>query len=232
MTGYYPVNIHHDLGTGFMLGIHLPLMLKRLGVNCVFDVGANVGQYGKMLRQSGYAGHIFSFEPVNSTYQQLLNAAANDPLWHTFKYALGSEEGEKQINVSTRSDLSSFFQPTELCGELFPEGLTGSEKVAVRRLDSVFDDLLSSVPNHRVFMKVDTQGFDLEVIAGAKECIKHIVGLQAELALQHIYQNAPSCSESLKVYADLGFAVKNIYTVYEDKNRGGIEFDCLMIRPA
>ena len=45
-----------------VLGTHLAMLFARLKINCVLDVGAHVGQYGRFLRNIGYSGHIVSFE--------------------------------------------------------------------------------------------------------------------------------------------------------------------------
>ena len=51
-------------------------MLGELRVDCVLDVGANVGQFGDMLRTIGYMGTIVSFEPVDATFRTLAEHAA------------------------------------------------------------------------------------------------------------------------------------------------------------
>src|SRR5439155_10810610 len=81
--------------------------VASLDITLVFDVGANVGQFGKLLRNSGYGGRIVSFEPVNSAYAQLSSAAAHDPNWTTIPAALGTSKGEATINVNRNSDMSS-----------------------------------------------------------------------------------------------------------------------------
>src|SRR5262245_27543343 len=81
--------------------------LTSLGISLVFDVGANVGQYGQLLRKSGYAGRIVSFETVTSAYTKLTVAADRDPLWDSIPIALGSITGRGTINVNRNSDMSS-----------------------------------------------------------------------------------------------------------------------------
>src|SRR5262249_20346310 len=76
----------------------LPLF-QHIGINCVLDVGANVGDYGLALRSLGYKGWILSFEPVSATYARLAENAKGDPRWATFRFALGDENAERAINV-------------------------------------------------------------------------------------------------------------------------------------
>jgi FkbM family methyltransferase len=221
----------YDLGTGFLLEVHLPLMLEKLGVNCVFDVGANVGQYGKMLRKIGYRDLILSFEPVSSAYFELEKAANGDKLWRTYPMALGAECGKKEINVSARSDLNSFRKPSALYRKCFSEPVEKAEEVSIRTLDSLFGELTIGKRDLRPFLKLDTQGFDLEVIAGAKDSLGKFLGLQSELSVKPLYEGSPSYLDALRIYSDLGFSLKNIYSIFASEDHStAIELDCLMVR--
>jgi FkbM family methyltransferase len=230
--GYYPVNLRHEIGTGFMLPFHLAEVLKRLRINCVFDVGANVGQYGQMLRTAGYFGYIFSFEPVTKTFTTLQAAARGDEHWKTFKIALGASSGVQAINLTSYSELNSFRLAGEVWDRLLPTvKLTDKEVVEVRTLDDVFPELTNQIEDPRPFLKLDTQGFDLEVVKGAPNCIDKILGLQSELAIRRIYEGAPSYLDALAYYSSLGFTPKDFYTVASDGNdMSAVEVDCIMLR--
>ncbi len=58
-------------------------LLSNHGINVIFDVGANIGQYAMRTRALGYKGKIVSFEPVSSVFSKLSKNAKNDPLWTT-----------------------------------------------------------------------------------------------------------------------------------------------------
>ena len=76
--------------------------IENRGVKVVYDVGANVGQFGIGLRQRGYDGKIFSFEPVKSAFDALKSVAATDKSWNVLRCAIGSETGEVWVNVSVK----------------------------------------------------------------------------------------------------------------------------------
>src|SRR6476469_6796716 len=84
-----------DLNINTFINVFLP----ALKVNCVLDVGARLGEYAILLRENNYKGHIFSFEPVRSNYKVLCEKARGDPYWHTFPFALGSENTTAKINI-------------------------------------------------------------------------------------------------------------------------------------
>src|SRR5512132_480081 len=60
---------------------HLRGLFERYAIDCVLDVGANVGQYGTELRHAGYRGRLLSFEPVPAPAARRRQAAAGDPEW-------------------------------------------------------------------------------------------------------------------------------------------------------
>lgn len=85
-------------------------LLRRHNINLVFDIGANVGQYGQRLREMGYAGQIVSFEPQPDAFQGVKSKADGDPNWTAVDCAIGDYSGEAQINVSQNSYSSSILE--------------------------------------------------------------------------------------------------------------------------
>ena len=215
-----------------MLPFHLAELLKKLRINCVFDVGANVGQYAQMLRRNGYRGYIFSFEPVSKTFTSLEEAARGDERWKTFKVALGASRGVAQINLTSLSALNSFRRPGELWDHVLPTiAVVDKEEVEVRTLDDIFPALTTGIEECRPFLKLDTQGFDLEVVKGAQNCIGKMLGLQSELAVRKLYEGAPGYLDALAYYTSLGFTPKDFYTVASDgTDMTALEVDCILVR--
>ncbi len=208
-------------------------LLDELAINCVIDVGANVGQYGKALRENGYLGHIFSFEPVRSNYLLLEKFAQQDPKWHTFNFALGSKDSTGSINVTKRTEFSSFLRPNEYSEEIFNDqvSISTSEKVKIRSLDSMIGEIIRFVPEPRLYLKMDTQGYDLEVLKGASDLVKKIFALQSELSVQPLYDGMPDYFQSLTTFRSYGFEISGFYPVAKDPNSHAlIEFDCVMVK--
>jgi FkbM family methyltransferase len=209
----------------------LAAQLTRYEVNCVLDVGANRGQYGRLLRRAGYTGRIVSFEPVPPEFELLEQAAAGDPEWEVHPVALGSSDGSLEMHV-TPGTLSSPLPATSLGEESFYRlRHTTRAVVPVRRLDGMLDEILRDLPDPRPFLKMDTQGFDVEVFRGLGERAREFVGLQSEVALLQLYQGMPRLPEALGVYEEAGFEVSGMYPVTRQAATGRVlEFDCLMVR--
>ncbi|MDA0662396.1 MAG: FkbM family methyltransferase [Proteobacteria bacterium] len=163
-------------------------ILQDRQVDLVVDVGANVGQTGQSLRQAGYDGHILSFEPVPSAHAMLTAAAAADNRWRVAeRMAIGDADGDIDINVSDSTDMSSALDASDDLLRTLPK-TQSTERVTVpmRRLDSVLPDWIGDA--RRIFLKIDTQGFERNVLNGATETLQRITGLQMELSLFPLYR--------------------------------------------
>lgn len=210
----------------------LRYVLGRLGINCVIDVGAHYGEYGQSLRSLGFGGRIVSFEPVTASHERLVLAAKSDASWRTFQHALGREESSMDINVLAASDLSSFL-PATYAGDRFGDGLAleRRERVRVRPLSAVFAECIDGLADPRVLLKLDTQGYDFEVLDGARPVLGSILALQSEVAVKPLYEGMTLLPEAITHHQGLGFEIAGMYPVsMEVDNLRVIEFDCLMVR--
>jgi FkbM family methyltransferase len=210
---------------------HVAAILRAYRVDWVLDVGANRGQFAETLRRSGFTGRIVSFEPVPEAFAALERAARDDPRWSVHPYALGREDGVVAMNV-VPGTLSSIRAPTPFGARRYAR-LREPRTVAVpvRRLDTVLDDVLADVAAPRAYLKLDTQGYDVEVFAGLGARAADIVAMQSEVALLTIYEGMPRLPEALLAYEAAGFQVTALYPVSrETRTARVLEFDCVMVR--
>jgi FkbM family methyltransferase len=207
-------------------------LMHQLDINCVLDVGANEGQFGVALRGAGYQGWILSFEPVSEIFGILQHQAKGDELWRAFPFALGATNEQAEINVGADSLLSSFLEPREDSLERFPANrVTRTETVEVRRLDDTLDECLAGIAAPRIYLKMDTQGFDLEVVKGGERTLPRIVALQTEVSFRPIYRRMPNFLESIGTLQALGFEVIAFEPVSTDSDLvRAVEMDCVMAR--
>lgn len=217
-----------------LLAIHLNVLFSVLEISCVLDVGAKCGEYGLWLRRNGYHGDIISFEPVKTNFRDLTNAAARDPKWHCINYALGANNEAASINVSKYTQFSSFRQPNIAAETLFgraPE-VQRLEEVEIRRLDAIINEFPVNITDSRTYLKLDTQGWDLEVLAGADRVLNHIAAIQTEVAVQPIYDGMPQMADSLAAIAERGFTPSGFFPVNLDSRLALVEFDLVAVRVA
>lgn len=210
---------------------HLKSLLTKLEINCVIDVGANVGEYGRMLRRIGYRGRIVSIEPVNEVFERLKATAAGDDGWLTLNMACGSAEETRSINVFSQSTLSSLLSPSSNMQAIDPGRVKRTETVNVRRLDSFFEETIRELDDPRVFLKTDVQGLDIEVIRGAGECLNQVQGVQAEISMIPLYVGAPDYLEFLAYCRNLGFEPTGFFPIVNSPVSGHlVECDVVLVR--
>ncbi len=224
--------IRHPMPEWYLLRTALLEVFSSREINCVIDVGANRGQYGSFLRNIGYGGRIVSFEPVSATFEALSRRATSDKDWKAHNMALGAAPAELEINVSGEDVFSSFL-PVSDYGNAQYAGKTAvarTERVAVARLDAMIDEIVAGIDRPRIYLKLDTQGFDLEVLEGASGCLDRVLGVQSEIALQSIYQGMPDYLTALSRFNAKGFSIAALVPVSRDERLRVIELDCVMVR--
>lgn len=204
---------------------HLKQLVRLLDINCVLDVGANRGQFASELRGIGFKGLIVSFEPLRREFSQLQQAFSGDPRWRGFRLALGAKSGPAKINVVPHLTVMSSL--LETAGKKRDVEV---EEIELKRLDEIFDTALRDVTSPRVLLKMDTQGYDLNVFAGAQGCIDRILGLQSELSVVPLYREMPHYLEALGTYERAGFQLVNLSVVSRIPDGGLQELNCLMKR--
>ncbi len=210
----------------------LERVLKELDITVVLDIGAYTGEYAETLRDvMRYRGRIISFEPVSPLFERLRARAAGDPKWQVHNIALGSRSGRQAITAFEGSSFSSFLHTNAYCVRRFGEQVANAEEelAVVRRLDDVLDELDVDCAAENVFLKMDTQGYDLEVFKGLGGHRAHVAALQSEVSVIPIYDGMPHWTESLALFESEGFTVAGLFPVSRDSLRV-IEYDCLMVR--
>jgi FkbM family methyltransferase len=196
-------------------------LLSRLQIDVVFDIGANVGQFARELRAKNYDGTIVSFEPLVEAHEILSSAAQIDPGWFVHpRIALGSQQvGQGEIYVSKNSVSSSFL-------EMLPahtSAAKGSEPTGVNIVDiTTLDDIAGPYINSgsAIFIKIDTQGYEAEVISGATRTLSRAAGVMCELSLVPLYKNQPLWKDVVETLANSGFHLWSLKPGFSDPNTG------------
>lgn len=219
-----------------MPGLQQARLLRQLfallDIQCVLDVGANKGQYRDFLREEvGYARRIISFEPIAELARMLEERARRDSEWSVCPYALGSRRSELTLNVAVQSEFSSFHRPHATTPPRYAaqNAMSRLQAVSVHALDDVLGSLAGAGGNTRFFLKLDTQGYDVEVLQGARASLARIWGLQMEMSVIPLYEGAPDYLASLRYLQDLGFSLSGTFPVAYDEHMRVVEFDCIAI---
>ena len=204
-------------------------VLRRLGVDLVVDVGANIGQYAGELRRQGYAGRILSVEPLRDAFGQLVVAAGTDSNWECINCAVGRENGLVDIHRAANSVSSSVMRVTgESTSSCADSAEIGVEQTSLRTLDSLLREYARGAKNP--YLKMDTQGFEMEVLLGARESLKNVVGLEVELSFVELYRGQPLFFEVAKQLYSEGFILVWIERGFQRADHSLLQADGLFIR--
>ena len=189
-------------------------VLRHIGlldISTVLDVGANVGQFGIDLRISGYKGQIISFEPVAEYFEGLKKISNKFGNWEAIQIGIGSQEGNLNIAVAGNSGLSSsFLRINDLHLQKFPRSSTKRTEFAkIQTLDHQIAAL--GIDPTKIFLKVDTQGFERDVMLGAKKSLPLIPLCLWEASLTPLYDGEASLLQLMNELSAFGHEVVNIF---------------------
>lgn len=205
-------------------------MLRKKCIDLVIDIGANKGQYATMLRRQGYKGQIISFEPMLNAWNDLFKASCNDDLWDVFpRCAIGEKNGTASINVSANSVSSSILDMLKSHSDAAPESsYIGIESITMQTLDSAIESLTL---NKRIFIKIDTQGYEDKVLQGSAKSLLRAVGIQIELSLTPLYADQILLPEMLDQLRAFGFDTWAIFPGFTDDSSGRmLQVDAVMFK--
>jgi FkbM family methyltransferase len=210
----------------------LRTVLAAHGVNLILDVGANVGQFGRELRwHVGYAGRIVSFEAMRAAHEELCRAAAKDPFWEVAaRAAVGGEAGTVTLNIAANSVSSSVLPMLSSHASAAPDSCySGTESVRLETLDSL---ALSYFEEDSVaFVKIDTQGYESEVLRGAAVTLSRAVGVQLELSLVPLYAGQKLMPEMIEHMRSLGFDLWGMDSTFAEPVTGRmLQVDAVFFR--
>ncbi|NCT54254.1 MAG: FkbM family methyltransferase, partial [Microcystis aeruginosa G13-03] len=208
-------------------------LLAYHNIDLVFDVGANIGQYAKLLRELGYSGRIVSFEPLSSAYSQLKAVSKKEPLWEIApQTAIGNQEGEITINIAGNSQSSSALPMLDAHLESAPESAySGSETVKLSRLDTIAKDYIKS-ETKSIFLKIDVQGLEKQVIEGATAILPLVKAIKLELSLVPLYEGQVLFKEMIDIIEKLGYELYGIEPGFTAEKTGRmLQMDGIFFKP-
>jgi FkbM family methyltransferase len=211
----------------------LASIIEEQGIDLIFDVGGNVGQFAKMVFAAGYGGRLVSFEPGAEAHAKLSAAAKNNPNWTIApRMALGKTRDVMTLHTFNRTDMNSLYAPDEKAFESFPQLEEASaEEVQVERLDAVAADFMTDADT--VFLKIDTQGGELAILEGATGILDQLAMLQLEVAVEPVYRGEPVWMEVLAPVHDYGFRPALMSPGYFSKRiRRQLDLDIVFLRPS
>ena len=243
-----PTRSRHDLVEGAKLGVRRALgkadlsigrdpyshrvtrALAHHGIDTVLDVGANVGQYAALLRAAGYRGHILSVEPLDSAFAALSARAAKDPRWTALQNGVGEAPGTIDINISANSYSSSVLDINDAHLEAAPDSrYVGTQSIELTTVAQLVEQ--QGIDPARCLLKVDTQGYESQVLTGAAPILGKIAAVQLELSFVELYAGQALFDDHVTTLRGHGFELWSLDPGISDTDGRLLQCDGLFMRP-
>jgi FkbM family methyltransferase len=172
------------------------------------DVGANEGDFIAAVLRISSPHRVFAFEPQPSCQASLHRILAGHANAHVVQAAVGSEKGEVEFNCTLDSKLSSVLQPEADVAPHYGNGKFGivqTLKVPSLRLD---DAIAGEFPVD--LLKIDVQGFELEVFKGAEQVLRRTRAVLLEVNYVEHYKNGARFDDVYSILRSKGFHLYGI----------------------
>jgi len=194
--------------------------LVHFGVDMIIDIGANTGQFSQSMRSSGYKGNIVSYEPLLSAHEILIKKALKDDKWHVAqRCAVGDVNKDIIINVSKNSVSSSVLPMLKTHSDVAISSVyVSKETVKMITLDSVFNE--KEIKEKKIFIKIDTQGYEWQVLQGAQKIMPFVCGILCEVSFIELYEGQTMWLEIVEYMQRNQFELWALYHGFSDKKIG------------
>ena len=173
---------------------------------------------------------MLCIEPTSAAFAELSKFVARDGRSTAVRLALGDVEERARIHIAGNSQSSSLLRMLPAHAAAAPGSTyVGSEEIEIRRLDSI-------LPHHahrqqRVFLKVDAQGYEQRVIAGASAVLEQIHVVQLELSFVPLYEGEMLFDAACASMRRLGFGIAGVSPAFSDPDSGRLlQVDVLFTR--
>lgn len=169
----------------------------------VFDVGANDGRTVLRLQEQLSRPRIFAFEPVAATFRTLVARTQHLPNVRAFQLGLGTEAGRSAMYLNEIDAMNSL-------SPHWTGASVATETVEISTVDRVMAE-------HGVafvhFLKIDTEGYELEVLKGAEEALRASrIGLvQVEVGVDQMDRPFLSLEDARQHLAARGYLLYGVY---------------------
>jgi FkbM family methyltransferase len=164
---------------------------------------------------------LVSFEPLSQAHAALTATASVDPLWDVVeRCAVGASEGSAKINIAGNSYSSSLLPMLDRHREMAPEyEYRGTEQCPVNTLEAFMERTFSD-PTTLFGLKIDTQGYEAEVLAGLKRNHDRVKVIFCEMSISPLYAHGPLMGELCHLLAELNYRCVALSPVFWDRRNG------------
>lgn len=194
------------LGLGHLDSLELLELLQATPPAVIHDIGANVGTWTCLAKSLFPHARVDAFEPLARHEADFLRWTSpwRDDV-HFHRLALGAKEGSAEMMVTDFSDASSLLPLADEGRRTFNVSMVGRETVSIVTLDSLVASGRAAPPD---LLKLDVQGYELEVLRGAKNCLSQARAVLCEVSFRRFYEHQPLCGDLFVFLEAQGYTVQ------------------------
>lgn len=218
-------NYIYALLFGVAAGVEHEGLLRMLSCNSIVDIGANRGQFALVSRKAFPSKDIFSFEPLEKPSEIFEKVFKNDLHTYLYRCAIGQERKIANIHISKDDDSSSLLMVSDRQKELFPNSVVSAKSPV--QVIPLIDALAGVTIPAGSLMKIDVQGYELEVLQGSEELLGKFSHLYIECSYIELYQGQALAHQVIDWLSKRNFILKGVYNTYYDKYGQSIQSDLL-----
>ncbi len=202
--------------------------LEEYKIKTLLDVGANIGEFSTLLKQILPDLKIYCFEPLEDCFLQLQLIKEKYSNIKLFKIGLGEINEEKIINHNEFAPSSSLLKATSISINAFPyTSKSVEEKIKICTLDSLQDEIIFE---KNILLKIDVQGYEKQVLLGAKTVLPKIAVIIIELSIEELYEDQPLFDEIYNYLKENSFRyVGNYDQMFDPRNGKVLQVDSIFI---
>jgi FkbM family methyltransferase len=179
-------------------------LVRPLKPAVVYDIGANVGTWSLLVKALFPQVQVQAFEPIEKHQIKFLENTRYLNNIQLHNIALGSEEGSAIVKITDFSDASSMLELSEEGKCRWNLNKVDEKKVQLSTLDSWV--IKNQIPWPDI-IKMDVQGYEIEVLKGSSQCLKHAKAVFSEVSFQEFYQRQALFHNLVTYMAEHGFKI-------------------------
>ncbi len=194
--------------------------LQDTDIRTVLDIGANVGKFTTMISEILTNVNIYAFEPLADCYKELIENTKHLDNINYFNFALGEKESESIIYHNEFTPSSSILEMNDMHKSIFPKTIHSfSENIHIKDLDSLDDEIIWI---QKTLMKIDVQGFEINVLKGAISSLNNIDVIIIETLFVELYENQTQFDDIYSFLVKRNFSYRGNFEQIKDPKSGRI----------
>jgi FkbM family methyltransferase len=216
------------LSLGHIDSLELLDIARPAGIDVIYDIGANVGTWSLLAKSLIPGAQIHAFEPLPKHQRGFLDnfSSREDVTLHSI--ALGSANAAETLHVTDFSDASSMLPPNEASRSQFGVREVSQLPLQVFRLDDYRLEKQLPLPD---LIKLDIQGYELEALKGAPECLRSAKAIIAEVSFIEYYDGQCLFHDLAAYLAEFGLFIR-AFGVNTPTGKPVMQTDVLFMRAA